>query len=111
LNGIDATTFHDAWVDSGLRCEGSHMDGAALCQNVTALLARLEELPPDPQAFIPGYRVRFIELDNACAFLVANGWAGGIPFDEAVKVALTLSNPYEAEEQSQTSRETGMGVC
>jgi hypothetical protein len=100
LNGIDATTFHDAWVDSGLRCEGSHMDGAAL-----------EELPPDPQAFIHGYRVRFIELDNACAFLVANGWAGGIPFDEAVKVALTLSNPYEAEEQSQTSRETGMGVC
>jgi hypothetical protein len=87
------------------------MDGAALCQNVTALLERLDGRP-DPQAFIPGYRVRFIELDNACAFLVANGWAGGIPFDEAVKVALTLSNPYEAEDQSQTSRDTlGMGVC
>ena len=38
----------------------------------------------DPQMFIPGYRVRFIELDNACALLVREGWSGGIPFDEAV---------------------------
>jgi hypothetical protein len=47
MNVIDATAFHDAWVDSGLRCEGNHMDGAALCQNVTALLARLAP-PIDP---------------------------------------------------------------
>lgn len=48
----------------------------------------------DPQDFIPGYNVRFIELDNACSYLVANGWSGFIPFDEAVK-AVTPDPRFE----------------
>jgi len=50
-------------------------------------------LDPDPQSFVPGYRVRFIELDNACAFLVSQGWAGGIAFDEAVKALAATPAP------------------
>jgi hypothetical protein len=42
---------------------------------------------PDMQSFVPGYRIRYVELDNACAFLVGQGWAGGVGFDEAVKAA------------------------
>ena len=57
---------------------------------------------PDPQSFIPGYRIRYLELDNACAFLVGQGWAGGVSFDEAIKAlaqpapALTYREAVEA---------------
>lgn len=47
---------------------------------------------PNPHAFIPGYRIRYIELENACTFLRDNGWAGGIGLDEAVR-ALAASQP------------------
>lgn len=54
----------------------------------------------DPQDFIPGFRVRWIELDNACAILRNHGWAGGISFDEAVR-SLTYT-PTVTEQRAES---------
>jgi hypothetical protein len=35
---VDPETFHDAWVERGMRCDGDHSVNEALCQNVTAVL-------------------------------------------------------------------------
>jgi hypothetical protein len=39
---VSAEEFHDAWVERGGRCDGTHAIGEALCQNVTAVLAAID---------------------------------------------------------------------
>lgn len=48
---------------------------------------------PDPQSLVPGYAIRYVELEAACAFLVDQGWAGGIGFDEAVRALAPRIRP------------------
>jgi hypothetical protein len=36
---LTAEAFHDAWVERGMRCDGTHAIGEALCQNVVAVIA------------------------------------------------------------------------
>ena len=61
--------------------QGGRCDCGAAPGTIGKSLLRFE--PEDER--IPGYRITYAELERACKFLVGQGWAGGLTFDEAIQ--------------------------